>query len=76
MRVTPSEIVVLRGECFAKEAAVNSGSEALLGGGKASSEELAHAAIAAALLANQQRGVLRFTVDLGEDAGGLPGQAA
>jgi hypothetical protein len=59
MRITASEIVVLRGECFAKEPTFGADSEPLVGGGKASVEQLAHAAIAAALLANQERGLLR-----------------
>ncbi len=68
MRLTPSEIVVLRGTSFAKEAVIEPWSEPVVGGGKASSEELTHAAIMAALLANRSVGLVQLT--LGADPGG------
>ena len=58
---TPSELVVLFGEQFAEEGGMlTAKEEALVSRRKVSAEKLAHAAVAAALLASERAGVARL----------------
>ena len=69
---TPSELVVLFGEKFAEEGGMlTAKEEALVSRMKVSAEKLAHAALAAALLANEQTGVVRLEHRKGKALFGL-----
>ncbi|HEX8697014.1 MAG TPA: hypothetical protein VF746_31640 [Longimicrobium sp.] len=60
---TPSELVVLFGDRFAEEGGMLTAKEEVLTSGKkVSAEKLAHAAMAAALLAAEQSGAVRLEV--------------
>lgn len=69
---TPSELVVLFGEKFAEEGGMLAAKEeALVSRMKVSAEKLAHAALAAALLANEQTGAVRLEHRKGKALFGL-----
>jgi hypothetical protein len=69
---TPSELVVLHGEKFAEEGGMlTAKEEALVSRIKVSAEKLAHAALAAAVLANEQAGVVRLEARKGSALFGL-----
>jgi hypothetical protein len=69
---TPSELVVLFGEKFADEGGMLAArEEALVSRMKVSAEKLAHAALAAALLGNEQAGAVRLEHRKGKAMFGL-----